>query len=73
MVDVHCAQYFVNSSLSAVLLFRRRLKSVADVLKRYSGVRGSLSLRSGALSKVIGSAVCRHGPCGLHFLTSSLG
>ena len=32
-VDKHCAQYFVNSSLSPVLLFRRRLKSVADVLK----------------------------------------
>ena len=29
---MHCAQYFVNSSLSPVLLFRRRLKSVADVL-----------------------------------------
>ena len=32
-VDVHCTQYFVHSSLSPVLLFRRRLKSVADVLK----------------------------------------
>ena len=32
-VDVHCAQYFVNSSLAPVVLFRRRLKSVADVLK----------------------------------------
>ena len=32
-VDEHCAQYFVNSSLSPVLLFRRRLKSVADVLQ----------------------------------------
>ena len=32
-VDKHCAQFFVNSSLSSVLLFRRRLKSVADVLK----------------------------------------
>ena len=31
VVDVHCAQYFVGSSLSPVLLFRRRLKSVADV------------------------------------------
>ena len=30
---MHCAQYFVNSSLSPVLLFRRRLKSVADVLR----------------------------------------
>ena len=32
-VDKHCAQFFINSSLSPVLLFRRRLKSVADVLK----------------------------------------
>ena len=32
-VDVHCAQFFVNSSLAPVLLCRRRLKSVADVLK----------------------------------------
>ena len=31
-VDVHCAQCFVHSSLSLVLLLRRRLKSVADVL-----------------------------------------
>ena len=31
-VDSNCAQFFVNSSLSLVLLFRRRLKSVADVL-----------------------------------------
>ena len=32
-VDVASAQYFVNSSLAPVLLFRRRIKSVADVLK----------------------------------------
>ena len=32
-VDVHCAQCFVNFSLAPVVLFRRRLKSVADVLK----------------------------------------
>ena len=32
-VDVHCAQYFVGSSLAPVLLFRWRLESVADVLK----------------------------------------
>ena len=35
-VDVQCAQYFVNSSLAPVVLFRRRLKSVADVL---NGIR----------------------------------
>ena len=61
-VDRHCAQYFVNSSLSPVLLFRRRLKSVADVLKgiRKRGFTQSwwdaLLMRWGA--------VCRHGPCG---------
>ena len=32
-VDSSCAQFFVHSSLSSVLLFRRRLRSVADVLK----------------------------------------
>ena len=32
---MHCAQYFVNSSLAPVVLFRRRLKSVADVLKGF--------------------------------------
>ena len=31
-LDVDSAQYFVNSSLSPVLFFRRRVKSVADVL-----------------------------------------
>ena len=61
-VDVHCAQYFVNSSLPPVLLFRRRLKSVADVLK---GIRdkGSTSSRWNALEGYW-EAVCRHGPCG---------
>ena len=61
-VDKHCAQYFVNSSLSPVLLFRRRLKSVADVLK---GIRtkGFTQSRSDALLRYWG-AVCRHGPCG---------
>ena len=32
-VDVRSAQHFVNSSLAPVLLFRWRLKPVADVLK----------------------------------------
>ena len=30
---MHCSQYLVNSSLAPVVLFRRRLRSVADVLK----------------------------------------
>ena len=61
-VDVHCSQYFVNSSLSPVLLFRRRLKSVADVLK---GIRskGFTQSRWDALFRYWG-AVCRYGPCG---------
>ena len=59
---MHCAQYFVKSSLSPVLLFRRRLKSVADVLK---GIRskGFTQSRWDALIRYW-SAVCRHGPCG---------
>ena len=54
--------FFVNSSLSPVLLFRRRLKSVADVLK---GIRskGFTQSRWDALIGYWG-AVCRHGPCG---------
>ena len=48
--------------LSPVLLFRRRLKSVADVLK---GIRrkGFTQSRWDALLRYWG-AVCRHGPCG---------
>ena len=61
-VDVHCAQHFVHSSLSPVLLFLRRLKSVADILK---GIRskGFTQSRWNALLRYWG-AVCRHGPCG---------
>ena len=57
------AQFFINSSLSLVLLFRRRLKSVADVLK---GIRskGFTQSRWDALLRYWG-AVCRHGPFGL--------
>ena len=54
--------FFVNSSLSPVLLFRRRLKSVADVLqgiwnKGFTQSRWEAFLRFWV-------AVCRHGPCG---------
>ena len=61
-VDAHCGQYFVNSSLAPVVLFRRRLKSVADVLK---GIRdkGFTQSRWDALLGYW-EAVCRHGPCG---------
>ena len=61
-VDVHCTQYFVHSSLSPVLLFRRRLKSVADVLKGIKG-KGFTQSRWDALLMRWG-AVCRYGPCG---------
>ena len=59
---MHCAQYFVHSSLSPVLLFRRRFLSVADVLK---GIRskGFTQTRWRALLRYWG-AVCRQGPCG---------
>ena len=43
-VDVQCAQYFVNSPLVPVVLFRRRLKSVAGVLK---GIRNKGFTQSG--------------------------
>ena len=61
-VDKHCAQYFVNSSLSPVLLFRRRLKSVADVLKGIRNKGFTQSWWDALLMRW--SAVCRHGPCG---------
>ena len=56
-VDVLSAQYFVNSSLAPVLLFRRRLKSVADVLQEI----GKHGFTQDALLRKWG-AVCRHGP-----------
>ena len=57
-VDVHCAQYFVSSSLAPVLLFRGRLKSVAAGtcsrgLREVLGVRVLLSL-GGMLFWVMG-------------------
>ena len=67
-MDVHCAQHFVDSSLAPVLLFRRRLKSVADVLKGIRS-RGFTQARWEALLR-FWDAVCRHGPggpiCSLH-------
>ena len=61
-IDVHCSQYFGNSSLAPVVLFRRRLKSVADVLE---GIRnkGFTQSRWDALLGYWG-AVRRQGPCG---------
>ena len=54
--------FFVNSSLSPVLLFRRRLKSVADVLK---GIRSKAFTQSRWNTLVrYWEGVCRHGPCG---------
>ena len=61
-VDVHCAQYFVNSSLAPVVLFRRRLKSVSDVL---NGIR-SRGFTQPGWGALLGfwEAPCRHGPSG---------
>ena len=69
-VDVHCAQYFVNSSFAPVLLFRRRLKSVADAL---TGIRSNGFTQSwwDPLLRYW-DAVCRRGPCGSIFFASSL-
>ena len=55
-VDSNCAQFFVNSSLSPVLLFRRRLKSVADVLK---GIRskGFYPVSVGYFGSVLGGGM----------------
>ena len=61
-VDVCSAQNFVDSSLAPVLLFLRRLRSVADVLKGIRS-RGFTQARWEALLK-FWDAVCRHGPCG---------
>ena len=61
-VDVHCAQYFVNSSLAPVLLFRRRITSVADVLNGFRNRGFCLSGWNALLG--YWEAVCRHGPCG---------
>ena len=56
------AKYFVNSSLVSVLLFRRRLKSVADVLK---GIRSNGFIQSWWEALVrYWNAVCCDGPCG---------
>ena len=50
--------FFINSSLSPVLLFRRRLKSVADVLKGFRS-KGFTQSRWDALIRYW-DAVCRH-------------
>ena len=62
-VDMHCAQYFVSSSLAPVVLCRRRLRAVADVLEVIRS-KGFTQSRWDALLRYWG-AVCRHCPCGL--------
>ena len=61
-IDCTNCLYFVNSSLSPVVLFRRRLSSVGDVLK---GIRknGFSTSRWQALM-LWWAAVCRQGPTG---------
>ena len=61
-VDSHSAQYFANSSLAPVLLFRRRIKSVADVLRNIRQ-RGFSESTTDALHRHW-AAVCRQGPSG---------
>ena len=61
-VDVSWAQFFVNSSLAAVLLLRRRVKSVADVL---NSIRQH-GFSQGRWDALLGrwKAVCCQVPCG---------
>ena len=61
-VDIRSARHVVNSSLAPVLLFRGRLKSVADVLKGIRS-RGFTQARWEALLRCWDD-VCRHGLCG---------
>ena len=70
-VDSNCAQFFVHSSLSPVLLFRRRLKSVAGVLK---GIRdkGFTQAPVGRFGRVLGGCVSSW-TLWTHFFSSSLG
>ena len=70
-VDAASAQFFVNSSLAPVLLFRRRVKSVADVLKGI-GQHGFTQGRWDALQQ-FWCAVCRQGPCGPVHTPGALG
>ena len=70
-VDAHCARFLTTPLFLLCLLFRRRHKSVADVLK---GIRskGFTQSRWDAVLRYW-SAVCRHGPCGPISFFSSLG
>ena len=61
-VDADSAPFFVTSSLAPVLLSRRRLKSVADVLEGI-GQQGLTQTQWDALQGCW-TAVSRHGPCG---------
>ena len=60
--DVDGAPFFVNSFLAPVLLFRRRLKSVADVLRSIK--RDGCTQTWWDALQGYWSAVCRHGSCG---------
>ena len=68
---VNCAQCFVHSSLSPVLLFRRRLKSVADVLKGIKG-KGFYSGSVGRFGRVLGGCLSSWS-LWTHFFSSSMG
>ena len=61
-IDVHCSQYFVNSSLAPVVLFVG-VPSHLRMFLRVSGIRVFSQSRWDALMGSWG-AVCRQGPCG---------
>ena len=61
-VDVATCESFINSSLAPVKLFRRRLRSVGDVLQGFFRY-GFTSARWQALM-LRWAAVCRQGPIG---------
>ena len=74
-VDVSSAQHFINSYLAPVLLFRWRLKSIADVLKGirskgFSQCRWDACWVSGMLYVVM-VLVVRSAPCILGMSGSS--
>ena len=62
-VDKQCAQFFVNSSLSPVLLFREGVLSLLLMFLRVSKIKASLRLGGMFFLRYCG-AVCRQGPCG---------
>ena len=61
-VDVATFESFINSSLAPVILFRRRLQSVENVLKGI--MNHGFSTASWQALMLRWAAVCRQGPVG---------